>query len=117
MTPKQQKTSQASPGIYLITVIGFPRGDLNEKTRTRCWGYYHNKETAIQSIKKNWTDIFEMAYYQYALVEYLLPGVCRVATEIAWFGATYPDGFEGEAGAVEIEKPEFAVGTCNWCLG
>lgn len=108
---------ESSEGIYLVTVIGFSKGDVKEKTRSRCWGYYHDKETAVRSIKENWTDMFEMAYYQYAVVEHLMPGVCLKADEIAWFGATYPDGFKGEAAAVEIDKPEFAESLCNWCLG
>ena len=103
--------------IYMVTVIGFPGGDTEKAPRSRCWGYYLDKETAIRSIKENWTDIFEMAYYQYAVIESLPSGVCSYAEEEAWFGVTYPQGVRGDACAVEIEKPKFSESIGNWCLG
>lgn len=49
----------------------------------RTFGYYEDKDVAIEAVKKNWCDIQERLY-RYAVVEYIEEGLYNLATE-RWF--------------------------------
>lgn len=49
----------------------------------RTFGYYEDKDVAIEAVKKNWCDIQERLY-RYAVVEYIEEGLYNPATE-RWF--------------------------------
>jgi hypothetical protein len=49
----------------------------------RTFGYYKDKDVALEAVKKNWCDIQERLY-RYAVVEYIEEGLYNPATE-RWF--------------------------------
>lgn len=64
------------------------------------WGYYWNKEEAIDAVNRNVTDMHE-TIYPYAIIERLEPGLFPVPKEREWFGWD-----EDKDGFYEIETPE-----------
>lgn len=88
--------------MWFITV--FSRCSLNEHGwpdygDVRTWGYYEEKEVALQAVRENWTDMWEYCY-EYAVVEKLGAGISPYCEEIHWFK------FDVEARQyVEIEAP------------
>lgn len=102
--------------IYTITC--FARCELNEKGRLRLgaqrtFGYYTNRDDAIQAMHENWCDMFE-CLYTYAVVEAMREGIhCDVDEEI-WF-----QWDDESKGFFEIPKPEAVIKSCfcNFALG
>jgi hypothetical protein len=66
--------------IYTITTI---KKEQNTE-RTRCIGYFHSENTAIQAIKRNELDLQEHDY-TYAVIERTLQGVYPYITKEIWF--------------------------------
>ena len=64
------------------------------------WGYFWTKESAVDSVHRNMTDMHE-TIYPYAIIENLEPGLFPVPKERVWFGWD-----EDKDGFYEIETPE-----------
>ena len=64
------------------------------------WGYYWNREDAVDAVHRNVTDMHE-TIYPYAIIECLEPGLFPVPKEREWFGWD-----EDKDGFYEIETPE-----------
>lgn len=101
--------------IYFVTVFYVDKAKLNspcnkpgEKLykRLRCWGWYKDKKIAEQAIKKNWTDMYEVGYYNLAMIEPMSEGICsRPRFEEKWFSVDYL-GNNSDYAITEIEKPK-----------
>ena len=63
------------------------------------WGYYRNKEDAVDAVHRNVTDIHE-TIYPYAIIERLEQGLFPVPKEREWFGWD-----DEKYGFYEIETP------------
>ena len=75
--------------IYIVHVASIANGELNEE---RTWGYYFDYSNAEKAIINNITDIFEMGYYNYAVISEMRPGVAMVPenyNDQKWFKAEY----------------------------
>ena len=48
------------------------------------WGYYWNRDEAVDAAHRNMTDMHE-ALYLYAIIEQLQPGLFPVPRERMWF--------------------------------
>lgn len=97
--------------LYFVTVIGTTNYG-KEYDRSRCWGYYHKLEDAIEAIVENHTDIHE-CWYDYALIESVPYGVLPMGTkEIKWFKWN-DDNNKYE----ETTKPKFSEQIVNWAIG
>lgn len=64
---------------YFITMFS---ADCSENgfinfNKSRCWGFYQSKETAIKAVKHNWTDMWE-TIYDYAVVEEFYEGISAI---------------------------------------
>lgn len=74
--------------MYFISC--FLRFDLNERLGVadigscRTFGYYKNREEAIEAVTKNYCDIQERIY-QYAVIEYIPEGLYNIAQEQLFF--------------------------------
>lgn len=92
--------------IYTITCLSY----RDERTDTRCWGWYLNFEDAKAAVLANATDMFELQYYEYAVIEEVSEGVIAHSTKEWWFFADYEkvDRTQGIPDPVvsEISKPE-----------
>ena len=64
------------------------------------WGYFWNKESAVDAVHRNVTDMHE-TIYPYAIIERLEPGLFPVPREREWFGWD-----EEKDGFYEIKTPE-----------
>ena len=64
------------------------------------WGYYWNREDAVDAVHGNVADMHE-TIYPYAIIEHLEPGLFPVSQERQWFGWD-----EDKDGFYEIETPE-----------
>ena len=65
------------PRYYFITVftkIAFDEAKFPDIGASRCWGFYKEKETAIQAVKENWTNMWETCY-NYAMIEEYEEGI------------------------------------------
>jgi len=78
----------------------------------RTWGYYSKRETAVQALHENWTDMRELLY-NYALIEYIEEGICPSACyDRQWFK------WDSEReGYFEIEEPECVKSFVNFAFG
>ena len=65
------------------------------------WGYYWNREDAVDAVHRNVTDMHE-TIYPYAIIEHLEPGLFPVPKERVWFGWD-----EEKDGFYEIETPDY----------
>ena len=74
--------------MYFITC--FSRFELNERLgiadigSSRTFGYYKNRDDAIEAVEKNWGDIQERIYH-YAVIEYIPEGLYNPAEERLFF--------------------------------
>lgn len=100
--------------IYTITCFSKLEKDEKGWLRTgaqRTFGYYMERDVAIQALHENWCDMFEYLY-EYAVIEAMREGIhCDVAEEI-WFQ------WDNERkGFFEIEKPDCTQSVCNFAIG
>ena len=75
---------------------------LNGMTDTgvfRAWGFYSDKEKAIQSLHENWTNMRD-DFYDYAVIEEYEEGIANVTGNRQWFKWD-----EKCLGYFEIEEP------------
>lgn len=78
---------------------------------SRTWGFYSDKETAIQALHENWTDM-EETVYEYAVLEGFYEGISHGSGYEQWFK------FDCERdGYFEIDKPKISEPFCYWALG
>lgn len=77
----------------------------------RTWGYYSERETAVQALHKNWTDMREYLY-NYAIIEYIEEGLAPCAINRQWFKWDVE-----RKGYFEIEEPEGVKNLCNFAIG
>jgi hypothetical protein len=106
--------------IYTVTTLFFRDGQF---VRQRTPGWYTTIEEARQCIEENWGDIYEHAYYNYALIEALAPGLYNIGgthEEEEWFKAI-PREVPGENyleyDIEKTEKPEEYKGVINFSIG
>lgn len=66
--------------IYTITTM---RGSLYGGTR--CVGFFHSKEDAIEAVENNSMDINEDGYYHYCVIEATQPGIYNFLQDETWF--------------------------------
>ena len=56
--------------------------------KSRTFGYYHNKEQAIENVLNNTSDMHE-CYYMYIVVEEIYPGIHPIVVDVSkqetWF--------------------------------
>lgn len=96
--------------IYTVTVLKL------EPYRHRTWGYYFTSAEAEKAILENWTDLFEMGYYDLAVVEEAPTGIAVRHREISWFAADYSKDTRSPV-VRRVERPEWASNICNFSFG
>ena len=99
---------------YFITV--FEKLTCNELGwslfgASRCWGFFSDKNMAIQSLHDNVTNMNEFLY-KYAVLEGYHEGISNGTGYQQWFEYNpEKDGF------YEIDKPSFLEGFGGWAIG
>jgi len=68
--------------MYFVRTIKVV-GDNIEDYRTP--GFYKTCSKAQDCIKNNWGDIFENGFYNYAVIEYIKPGLYEDIIEKNWY--------------------------------
>ena len=67
--------------IYTVTTL---RGSLYGGTR--CVGFYHDLQTAIDAVEENACDINECEYYPFCVIEKTSPGIYSLDDLVGiWF--------------------------------
>lgn len=100
--------------MWFITVMAYLREDekyIFQNGGQRTWGYYTDKETAVQALHENWTNMWEYTY-DVALLEKLGPGIVPDCEERQWFKYD-----EKRGGYFEMEEPEYMKCVVNFALG
>ncbi len=79
---------------------------------SRTWGFYSERETAVQALHENWTDMWETCY-DYAVIEKYAEGISHYEFDSRkWFK------FDWEReGYFEIEEPECVKHLCSFAIG
>ena len=99
---------------YFITVFeqfGVDKLGWPDTGCRRCWGFYCDKDTAIQALHENWTDMNE-TIYDYAVIEGYTEGIAHSTGYEQWFK------FDVEKnGYFEIDKPSGADNFSCWSIG
>lgn len=95
--------------IHTITTVRLENGNWN----TRCVGYYLNRTKAINAVRENIHDIYEMGYYPYAVVESVGQGIYYLNREEIWFKWNEAR----EKYEMLDEKPEMFKRTCCYGIG
>ena len=100
--------------MYFITVMErIGKTDLGwlDIGSQRCWGYFKDKEAAINTVVNNVTDLNETKY-DCAVIEKIGEGISAVAEFEQWFKYNAKTNkYE------EIEKPETVKSYCNFAIG
>jgi hypothetical protein len=96
--------------IYTVTCIKY------EPHRSRCWGYFVDVRDAERAVLSNATDMFELGWYDHAVIEKVPEGICRYCEAVSWYFADYSARDADDVGptVTKIERPEWAAQTCNW---
>ena len=77
----------------------------------RTWGYYIKRETAVQALHENWTDMRE-DLYDYAIIEKIGEGIASTTLERQWFK------WDGDRnGYFEIDESEYMKHFSNFSIG
>jgi len=72
--------------VDIVNDIIYTVVTMRQNSRSRCVGWFPNKEDAIEVIIENYGDINEAGYYPYALVEGVKPGLYNFdLREEIWF--------------------------------
>lgn len=92
--------------MWFITAIEHPVcGDM------RTWGYFEEKETAVQVLHENRTDLRD-CLYDYAIIEEFESGICPVCKQRQWFKWD-----SSREGFYEIEEPKGVEHVSNYAIG
>lgn len=80
-----------------------------KKHTTRCFGYFKDKEVAIEAVKDNVADMWE-TMYDYIVIEEIDEGIHSFAEVVGWFKYNKEkDKYE----PIEIGR----TGFCNYAIG
>lgn len=100
--------------MWFITV--FETYEINELGWSeygcqRCWGYFHDYETACRALRENWTDMWE-TIYDYAVLEKIPEGLVPDVEEVHWFkfNMEYKGYFEMPIPEGESKYDSFTIG-------
>lgn len=99
---------------YFITVmenLESGEGWLCLTGDSRCWGFFTDKQDAVDVLHKNATDLRETCY-NYAVLEEYTQGICGynfVRQFFKWDG--------NRQGFYEIEEPECVKNICSFAIG
>ena len=99
---------------YFITVferLGVDENGLTDTGRTRCWGFYTDKETAFQELHENWTDMWE-TIYSYAVIE----GYCEGISQYTGYRQFFKYDREKD-GYFESAEPKGYEHYCSFGIG
>ena len=111
---KESKTWEDQKVYYFMTV--FEKLDIDEygypdTGSSRCWGFYSEKDTALQALHENWTDM-EETVYEYAVIEVYHEGISHYTFCRQFFK------FDRERnGYFEIDEPEGYEYFCSFSIG
>lgn len=100
--------------MWFITVVEKIEHDFTGFADTgdsRTWGFYFNKEDAVNVVKSNLTDIREFLY-DYVVIEEYDEGIGNYTWNRQWF-----EWDNEEGGYVEIDEPEGVKNICCFALG
>ena len=103
--------------MYFLTSLRITPSKHNIRTNThpsndnRCWGYYKDKEKAIQAATENWGDM-EECYYEYLVIEHFSEGLITIAKEEIWYHWDIK-----LSRWVECKKPEELKRVVNFGIG
>lgn len=101
--------------MWFITVMAKLENNVQgwlELGECRTWGYYKERDTAVQALHENWTDMREYLY-DYAVIEYFEEGIAYCARiERQFFKWD-----ETKKGFFEIDEPECVKHVCNFAIG
>lgn len=101
--------------MWFITV--FEQVELNDKGWVdfgyqRTWGFYSERERAVQALHENWTDMWETCY-DYAVIEKYDEGISHYNFKSRqWFKFD-----EEHKGYFEIEEPDGVKHVGSFALG
>ena len=100
--------------LFFITV--FYVDEAYSIKRRRCWGGLYSLEMAKDLVLNNRTDIYEMGYYNLALIEELAEGIPTISCRNnLWYNVKELDTDKYDV--KEIDCPEPFDVYCGWALG
>lgn len=119
-TEQEVEAMICKPTIFFITVMHFKEGDdsLKNPKRSRCWGWVRDFDEAEMLVKENATDMFEVGYYNMAVIEEMPEGLIPHAKQEIWYSATHIPGAETQMKpkVEKINKPEVFKSFIGWCF-
>ena len=119
-TPLSNLAKDDAKKVFFVTVLfdndKVRRGGLQ---RSRTWGFFFNFEDAERSVLENWGDIYELGYYNLAVIEEMPEGICPCEDEATtrWYKVEYDGNKEGKHIVTPIDRPEKYKQVCNFSIG
>lgn len=109
--------------IYLITCLFLDESKKRYVARARAQGWYPTLYMARAAVAQNCGDLFELGYYNHAVIERVVQGINVSVTTEHWYRAEYtlvdgaitPDN--SKPAVSKIEKPTRLVGSRNFGVG
>lgn len=93
--------------MHLKTETGF----VPQPDNTRCFGYFIDKQVALQAADENWADMHE-CLYAWLLIEKIPEGLHAIPEEEIWYKWD-----SGLSAWLHADKPEWSRGIINWSIG
>ncbi len=99
--------------MYFLTAmhVSSEAGFEGVQNDDRCFGYYSDKQDAMQAADVNAADMHE-CLYNFLLIEKIPEGIHARAEEEVWYA--WDDGLSGW---VHTEKPAWSNNIINWSIG
>lgn len=73
--------------MFFITVFSIKAWDVKDDAHfdKRCWGFFSEEATARKAVMENWTDMYEDASYNLAVIEEINEGLPAHSVKETWF--------------------------------
>jgi len=99
--------------MYFLTSIHLKNetGFESKPDYSRCFGYFPEKQTALQAADENWADM-EECLYDWLVIENIPEGLHAIPEEEVWYKWDI-----GLSAWLHAEKPEWSQGIINWSIG
>lgn len=94
--------------MYFITTIYIKDNNLK---KSRCVGYYNDKNDAIKVLNDNFGDLYECGYYNFAVIEKVEEGIYRYDSNPIWFKWN-----KKKEGFFKTKKPACTKSLVGFCM-
>ncbi len=99
--------------MYFVTAIQAVPENVRLIWDSRCFGYFEDRDRALEAVKGNWADMHE-GNFNFLVIEHIPQGIHPVPQNETWFSWS---PYHGGHWKLLAYKPEWSNHIVNWALG